>query len=239
MTTIFTAIRTAAFTLGLAAIGATALTVTTGVIAPSVAEAAEVNGRNVGVVRFAKGSFEQRPNNRWVEFDASGTKKFNFRETGRDDWSVYIKDVNRNLTLQLDLHRKEVIYNGQKLYSITGVAASKVAGRPSKPSTIKLNVEAGPIWNQGDAQNKCKALASKNNAKWTGQWVTTVQGEMSVCQLELNASSFKVAVEAGPIWNQGDAQGKCKALASKHNVKWTGQWWTTVQGKMSVCQLSS
>ena len=41
-------------------------------------------------------------------------------------------------------------------------------------------------------------------------------------------------VEAGPLWNQGDAQAKCPTVcrAPEH---WNGQWRTTVPGKMSVC----
>ena len=45
-------------------------------------------------------------------------------------------------------------------------------------------------------------------------------------------------VEAGPIWNQSDAKTKCSVLAASHQAKWTGQWWTTVQGQMSVCELN-
>ncbi len=44
------------------------------------------------------------------------------------------------------------------------------------------------------------------------------------------------SVEAGPIWNQNDANKKCPVVCAKANGKWTGHWWTTVQGKMSVCQ---
>lgn len=44
-------------------------------------------------------------------------------------------------------------------------------------------------------------------------------------------------VEAGPIWNQADAEQKCPRIARQYNAQWTGHWWTTVQGKMSVCQI--
>lgn len=44
-------------------------------------------------------------------------------------------------------------------------------------------------------------------------------------------------VEAGPIWNQTDAQQVCPALARQYNMVWTGQWWTTQWNVMSVCQL--
>ena len=45
------------------------------------------------------------------------------------------------------------------------------------------------------------------------------------------------AVEAGPIWNQQDAGKKCPVAAAAVRGKWTGHWWTTVQGQMSVCQI--
>lgn len=45
-------------------------------------------------------------------------------------------------------------------------------------------------------------------------------------------------VEAGPIWNQADAERKCPALATRHGLRWTGHWHTTVPGQMSVCQLT-
>lgn len=41
-------------------------------------------------------------------------------------------------------------------------------------------------------------------------------------------------VEAGPIWHQLDAQGKCPTVCVPG--RWTGHWRTTVQGRMSVCQ---
>lgn len=47
----------------------------------------------------------------------------------------------------------------------------------------------------------------------------------------------KRAVEAGPIWNQADANKKCPRIAAQNNGTWTGQWWTTVQGRMSVCEI--
>jgi hypothetical protein len=43
------------------------------------------------------------------------------------------------------------------------------------------DIEAGPIWNNDDAQTKCPNVCQQQGAQWTGQWVTTVQGKMSVC----------------------------------------------------------
>lgn len=93
-------------------------------------------------------------------------------------------------------------------------------------------VDAGPIWNQNDANAKCPATCNNGYGPWTGQWWTTVWGKMSVCQCTANQPAF----DAGPIWNQQDAQKKCPTVCTSNKGSWTGQWWTTVPGKMSVCQ---
>ncbi|WP_263143800.1 mannan-binding lectin [Pseudomonas sp. RIT-PI-AD] len=42
------------------------------------------------------------------------------------------------------------------------------------------DVQAGPIWNNDDAQQKC-VQTCKDKGGWNGNWTTTVQGRMSVC----------------------------------------------------------
>ena len=51
------------------------------------------------------------------------------------------------------------------------------------------------------------------------------------------AAAADPVYEAGPIWNQGHAGQVCPAVAASHGGEWTGQWWTTVWGRMSVCQV--
>jgi len=97
-------------------------------------------------------------------------------------------------------------------------------------------VKAGPIWNQADAERKCPKAARSAGAYWTGQWWTTKPGKMSVCQVSAKKSRKKT-IEVGPIWNQSDAERKCPKAARKIGAKWTGQWWTTVPGVMSVCEV--
>lgn len=43
------------------------------------------------------------------------------------------------------------------------------------------DVEAGPIWNDGDAKQKCPTVCQKAGGDWNGQWTTTSPGQMSVC----------------------------------------------------------
>tara|TARA_R110000772_G_scaffold49100_1_gene112210 strand:+ start:3119 stop:3970 length:852 start_codon:yes stop_codon:yes gene_type:complete len=150
---------------------------------------AVTNGRNVQQVFFDKGSFKKTGARQWAEYNAQGRAIFRFTETGRDEWSVYLNDRFRNVQLQLDLHRKWIGYgqNGggkSDLYRITSFSQRRSASPAPRPSTNKRNVNAGPIWNQQDAETKCPAVAASQSGKWTGQWRTTVQGKMSVCEIE-------------------------------------------------------
>jgi hypothetical protein len=99
-------------------------------------------------------------------------------------------------------------------------------------AAANCTVNAGPIWNQNDANQKCPTTCNAGYGPWTGQWWTTQPGQMSVCQCGANEKSF----DAGPIWNQQDANKKCPAVCKTQQGTWSGQWWTTVPGKMSVCQ---
>jgi Mannan-binding protein len=150
-----------------------------------------------------------------------------------------------------------------------------VAGLASTAFAQARDVNAGPIWNQADADAKCPRVC-RPPARWNGQWRTTVQGKMSVCgcigepvvigappprhpvvapPTVVEPAPVVVApppprpvapppappppanahdVEAGPIWNQADAQQKCPNVC-RPPESWNGQWRTTVQGRMSVC----
>jgi Mannan-binding protein len=110
----------------------------------------------------------------------------------------------------------------------------------SAQSTGTTAVDAGPIWNQADAEKKCPEVAKANGGAWTGQWRTTVPGKMSVCELQYVGKPGKYvvkSVDAGPIWNQAYAEKKCPEVAKANGGTWTGQWRTTVPGTMSVCEL--
>ncbi|MBR9826964.1 MAG: lectin MVL [Alphaproteobacteria bacterium] len=98
------------------------------------------------------------------------------------------------------------------------------------------DVEVGPLWNQQYADTICPAVAHAVEGRWNGQWLTTRPGEMSVCGIEFPAQ--ETAVEVGPIWNQDHAELVCPAVAHALRGRWTGHWWTTISGEMSVCQIA-
>ncbi len=51
---------------------------------------------------------------------------------------------------------------------------------------VAYDVSAGTIWNDADARAKCPKVCKDDNAKWTGRWKTTAQGQMSVCNCRSN-----------------------------------------------------
>ncbi len=95
---------------------------------PPVTRSAAVNGHNVVQVSHSGGIFTDVGNGRWTEADNGGRVGFHFQEQNRDDWSVYLYDRSRNVSIQLDLHRRMILYgvgNAPKsnLYAITGSSA--------------------------------------------------------------------------------------------------------------------
>jgi hypothetical protein len=185
---------------GAAALTLAVLTGTAGLLATSAPSAAQpgtgIDGWNVGYVQFSGGHYANVGGKAWAEYNTAGQVTFRFVEEQRDEWSVYLNDPSRNVQIQLDLFRRKVGYgsNGgpkSDLYDITGASrsgggptaqATPSAPPPPPPQRTRL-VNAGPIWNQQDAQNKCPVVAFAVDGRWTGAWRTTQEGRMSVCEI--------------------------------------------------------
>ena len=79
-----------------------------------------VNARNVTRVNYGSGVFKQKRGNRWIERNSNGT--YRFQETHRDGSTVYLKDNYRDLKVELDLSRSQVIlddvFQRKVLYTI-------------------------------------------------------------------------------------------------------------------------
>ncbi len=102
------------------------------------------------------------------------------------------------------------------------------------PGTAQaFDVRAGPIWNNDDAKVKCPNICQWYGG-WNGNWTTTEPGKMSVCGCNSPAQGSANDANAGPIWSNNDAPGKCPP-ACQYYQGWNGQWRTTEPGKMSVC----
>lgn len=64
----------------------------------------------------------------------------------------------------------------------------------------------------GECQKVCDTVS------WNGQWTTTIEGKMSVCGTAYG--NF----DAGPIWDQADAEKKCPAITK---TTFAGSWTNT------------
>ena len=104
-----------------------------------------------------------------------------------------------------------------------------------------ISIPAGPLWSHEDAKKRAPFICAAHGGRFTGKWITTIPGRMSVVECELpfpqaGEVSFKLDVPAGPLWNDQDAKEKCEAICASYGGKWTGKWVTIVPGKMSVCE---
>lgn len=101
-----------------------------------------VDGRNVTVIEFGRklGELRQTGPGQWVETNAAGQVAFRFEETKRDDSTVYLLDRSRNVTLQIDLKTRKVMYSAggatpNELYAVLTTAATPVASAtPAAPT---------------------------------------------------------------------------------------------------------
>jgi hypothetical protein len=89
-----------------------------------------VDGRNVTWVEVDGRIFQLLPFARWTE--SGGGTTFEFVEERRDEWSVYLLDGTRDVTLQLDLKQMQVFYSEgsspkRPLYGIMSASADVTA----------------------------------------------------------------------------------------------------------------
>lgn len=106
-------------------------------------------------------------------------------------------------------------------------------------ATFKVNIPAGPLWNNEEAQRLGSSIAAAHLGRFTGQWTTVVPNQMSVVEVELPAeptgnTEYTMDVLAGPLWSDEDAKEKCPSICASHGGTWNGQWRTVIDGKMSV-----
>ena len=157
-----------------------------------------IRGMNVNFVHTQYALFSKYSDGRWIEMDPGQRIRFYFTETRRDESSVYLHDASRDVQIRLDLNRLKVSFGTQggahkDLYDIVDAATvaipPKSAGNSSPQGSVSpqasqvRNVNAGPIWDQRDAELKCPVVGHAVNGRWTGGWRTTVAGQMSVCEI--------------------------------------------------------
>ena len=109
-------------------------------------------------------------------------------------------------------------------------------------ATYKVNIPAGPLWSNEEAQQIGPKIAAAHQGKFTGQWNTVVPSQMSVVEVELpvketGKNEYKTNVLAGPLWSNDEAQKIGSNIAASYGAEFTGQWNTIVEGVMSVIEI--
>jgi hypothetical protein len=85
------------------------------------------------------------------------------------------------------------------------------------PAAQAVEVQAGPIFNNMDAQGKCPRVCQQNgNSRWNGQWHTITGTATSVCDCEGGMSPVSPKgnsqwAEAGPLFNNMDGRRRNRA----------------------------
>ena len=86
---------------------------------PTTSRSGFPQAAHVRSVQYHGGAFVQSGHGTWIEGNADNT--FRFAETGRDQWSIYLKSVDRqDVRIQIDLWTEQIKYNGNFLYRIVG-----------------------------------------------------------------------------------------------------------------------
>ena len=178
-----------------------------------------VNGNNVTrVFHSGGGSFEHTEGGRWVEFADDGTLIHEFNEERRDASRVSLFDVARGARVWINLRTREI--SGAPAYGRPRLLYRIVetdAGRRGRGWRGRRGQGDGGGGNWGGNGGNWGGNGGNNGGGWGRDDIRNI--------------------EVGPIWNQNDAQGKCTNKAREMRGEWTGQWRTTVQGRMSVCEI--
>lgn len=117
---------------------------------------AQVNGKNVMSVTTTNNlTFTSVGDKKWAELSVDGKPSFYFNETGRDQWSVYLQQVDyAPKKLALDLWQKKVKVNGSPLYDIS---SSSMESSKSNSNTI------GNSTNVSSTENLTTSTPSTDN----------------------------------------------------------------------------
>lgn len=109
-------------------------------------ESPQVNGQNVTYVYTnADLEFCLIGEKIWVEMKDRTKPSFYFKETSRDEWSVYLEQYDwSNKKVALDLHRSKVLVNGDDIYTIESIGKDEMNPQMVK-SIAEINDGTNPL----------------------------------------------------------------------------------------------
>lgn len=158
-----------------------------------------VNGRNVNYLEYGRnngklGVFRQFTSTLWKEIAAvKGGNNYEFKEMNRDEWSVYLKDESRNVSIQLDLHTKKVMYSDPRspqkrpLYEIMNSSA-KVNGWLVQEVTYSGNQGVSGKFIQKDGKGWVEVDLSKGQT--TFNFTETQRDDWSVYLFDKSRNAY-------------------------------------------------
>ncbi|MEA5470911.1 mannan-binding lectin [Spirulina sp. 06S082] len=88
-------------------------------------------------------------------------------------------------------------------------------------NAFATDIQAGPIWDNSDADLKCPVVCGTVGGNWNGNWTTTVWNEMSVCGCE-NVCGLPPVPGFVSIGLNFDIQVQCPVACEVANGEWTG-----------------
>ncbi len=210
-----------------------------------------VDGNNVGRVRHGGGGafVETRPG-RWVEFADDGHAHPPLRRDQPQARARSTSTIRRAARVRLDLRRGDISGVPRSgpprfLYRITDVDPRRSSGwgdnggwgeggwgrpgggRPGgggwdRPGGGGWDRPGGGGWDRPGGGRPGDGRPGDGRPGDGGGWGT---------------GGVIRDIEVGPLWNQSDADRKCRDTARDMRGEWTGNWRTTVQGRQSVCSI--
>jgi VHL beta domain len=169
-------------------------------------------GRNVIEVRYPGGVFKKKSGRNWVERNKDGVHRF--KETHRDDWSVYLFDASRGIRIQLDLHRREIFFSmsgqpRQVLYRISSATAknSRNSKRPRRRRVNSCKLHRRKTSRNSNTRVRVK-FVNRTNAFRTVMWID-FQGRPKQYASLNPGQSYSVDTFLSHPWMITDGPGNC------------------------------
>lgn len=75
------------------------------------ASPAVLHGYNLGLANYSGGQFAMTSTSEWV-WSKVGSSSITFKESHRDEWSVYLRSDKHKLNVQIDFHRTWIVFSG-------------------------------------------------------------------------------------------------------------------------------
>jgi hypothetical protein len=201
--------------------------------ARSAEAAAGINGHTATLVVFGppggqkRGDYRQIGPGQWAETSADGVTHFQFQETGRDDWSVYLLDNSRGVKVQLDLYTRQVKYDDghspqRVLYRVQSASAVPAGGSPvpnvAQAATQPMQAMAPqPMQTAAAPQSMQPAAAAGGGSQ---------------------IDPSRVVLRSGPVNDANDAAAKCSAICQPYQG-YSGHFAITNPPNLGVCQCNA